>query len=166
MNDIDENIRHIMNPDTTETSIKKEIQTRMERVVPSYALFTATMHSVTKEQSKRSTYMKAVPSPYHSFISHISGRGPKIAMTVVLTVFIAVLAIKTGNQGVLPFIHTPSESAPPLAVSTSASDDQSPDQIVATLMDDADTEGMLGASEEEDGTVLTEDQDLQDYTVI
>lgn len=156
-----------MNLDTNETIIEKAIRDRMKRVVPSRAFFETTMALVTKEQSERSLSMKAVPSPYQFSLSRISGRATQIAMTIAMTALIAVLVIKTGGQNILQSVpHTGPEPYLPSEVSTPVSTDLSPDQVVAMLMDDAETEGALGASEEEDGLALAADQDVVDYTII
>ena len=156
---------HTMKTYNNETVIENKIRTRMERVIPSRALFEETLQHVTKEQSKRSTYMKALPSPYQFFLSRITARSTKIGVSVALVALIAVLAIKTGDYGAITHIdHQLPQETPSGSVETPQSDDVSADQIVAMLTDDANAEVALGASEEDDGTTLT--QDLEEYTII
>lgn len=146
------------------TTTEQHIKARMERVVPSRALFTATMERVTKEQAMRSTTMKAVPSLYFSFMSIVTARSAQIGMSIALVAFIAVLAMKSGDFNAFLGTQQPNQEQHAPSVATSNEEDMSADQMVATLIDDANSEATIGSGEEDDGTVLN--QDLQDYTII
>jgi hypothetical protein len=144
---------------------EKNIRARMECVVPSRALFEDTLQRVTKEQSERSLYMKATPSPYQTFLLRITARTTKVGVSIALVTLIAVLALKTGIYDTLQHrTQVQSGITTPVAADIPQTEDISADQIVATLIDDADTEATLGASEEEDGTALT--KELDSYTII
>jgi len=151
---------HTMNTNN-ETVTENSIRARMERVVPARALFEETLLHVTNEQSKRSTHMKAMPSPYQFFLSRITARSTKIGVSVALVALIAVLATKTGDYSAIVRMNQP----PPVeTLATPQNADVSVDQIVAMLTDDANAEASLGATEEDAGTTL--EQDLEDYTII
>ncbi len=137
----------------------------MKRVVPSRAMFEATLVRVTKEESLRSVYMKVMPSPYQSLVARASARSTQIGLSVVVIAFIAVLTLRSGDYSTLERVGTPAtEVNAPVAVDSPVQGEESTDQIVATLMTDADIEATLGDSEENEGIALT--QDLRDYTII
>ncbi len=148
------------------TTTEQHIKNRIERVVASRALFEATMRSVTEAQTKRYTSMKAVPSPYQSFLSTM--RAKAVGLSLVVVAIIAVVVLKTGNSDVLPAVSTTQTPGQTTVTTPAASTDTNTsssevDDIVASLNDDATAEGMIGASEETDGTALT--QDVEDYTI-
>lgn len=144
------------------TTIEQSIENRIKRVVPSRALFEATMRSVTKAESERSTSMKAMPSPYQSLL--ITMRTKAIGLSLVVVAIIAVVVVKTGNSGVLPATPLPEQTTETTPTSgDGVAPVASPDEIVASLIDDATAEGTIGATEEEEGTTLT--QNLEDYNV-
>jgi hypothetical protein len=147
-----------------DTTTEQRIKARMERIVPSRALFAATMARVTNAQMKRSTTMKAVPSPYVSFVSIVTTRSAQMGMSVALVAFIVVFAMKSGDFNAFTGAHQANQEQPASGPVTSHEDDVSADQIVATLIDDANSEATSGAGEEDDGTALT--QDVENYTII
>ena len=144
-----------------DTTTEQNIKARMKRVIPSRTIFNATMERVTNEQSKRSSIMKAVPSPYQSLF--ITMRTKAIGLSLVVVAIIALVIVKTGNSGVLP-TTIPGQAVETTPISSDAvTPSGSADEIIASLIDDATAEGAVGASEEQDGSALT--QDLEDYNV-